>query len=143
MDLLVIWIFDVIFAKIFMDISQDLSFYAGWSQRANRPIFKVKLSPKRVNPAFCRFSCAIVHGCYGDLDFQCHFYYNYSWTSVKSLVIESIGPDEKIGLLSMSNKPQNRFSTSFLPKVFMDVHQDLSYGFDWSGWINHSFFMVK
>ncbi|KAG5576411.1 hypothetical protein H5410_056545 [Solanum commersonii] len=72
---------------VYYNIGQDLSFGVGWSRWVNRPIFKVKLSPERVNPIFCRFLCAspwIV------------------WSSI--------------------------FSTSFLPKVFVEVRPDLNYG---------------
>ncbi|KAG5576392.1 hypothetical protein H5410_056526 [Solanum commersonii] len=71
----------------------------------NRPIFKVKQSPERVNPSIFEFSCAIVHASFGDLDFRCHFCKNNSWTSIKTLVMELVGLDGQTGLFSRSNNP--------------------------------------
>ncbi|KAG5576550.1 hypothetical protein H5410_056684 [Solanum commersonii] len=56
--------------QLFLDIRQDISYGASWSRRVNRSIFKLKRPSKGVNPSFCPFSCAIVHGSFGDLDFQ-------------------------------------------------------------------------
>ncbi|KAG5574364.1 hypothetical protein H5410_054498 [Solanum commersonii] len=42
-------------------------------------------------------------------------------TSVKTLVMELVGPHDKNGPFSMSNEPQTRILTSILPKFFMDV----------------------
>ncbi|KAG5568905.1 hypothetical protein H5410_064068 [Solanum commersonii] len=33
----------------------------------------VKRTPEQVNPPFCQFSCVIVHGIFGDPEFQPHF----------------------------------------------------------------------
>ncbi|KAG5576469.1 hypothetical protein H5410_056603 [Solanum commersonii] len=77
MDLLVIWMYDVIFViKIFVDVRQDLSYGVSWldgkndqfsrsnnprsglsygvglSRWGNQPIFKIKRSPELVNPHF-------------------------------------------------------------------------------------------
>ncbi|KAG5576375.1 hypothetical protein H5410_056509 [Solanum commersonii] len=85
----------------------DLSYVDVWSRWKNRPIFKVKRAPKRVNPPFCRFSCAIIYGYFGDPDFGRHFCQNFLLTSVKTIAIVPVGPDEKTGLLSWSNEPQS------------------------------------
>ncbi|KAG5576334.1 hypothetical protein H5410_056468 [Solanum commersonii] len=126
------------------------------------------MSLEVVNQPFCQFSCAIVHGSFGDphfrlheyfgdLNFQGHFCRNVSWTSVKTLAMEPIKPNGKIGPFSRSNEtrswtlamesvdpdgqsgpfswlnePCSRFLTSFLLKKFLDVRQDLSYGVSWS-----------
>ncbi|KAH0746145.1 hypothetical protein KY285_007802 [Solanum tuberosum] len=70
-----------------------------------------------------------LHGSFGDSDFRRHFCRNVSWMSVKTLAKESIGAD--------------RFSTSFLPKIFVDVGEDLRYGGGWSRWENRPIFKVK
>ncbi|KAG5576462.1 hypothetical protein H5410_056596 [Solanum commersonii] len=80
-------------------------------------IFYVKLSPDCVNPMFCQFSCGIVHGTFGDSNFRRHFCQKNLWTSVKTLAIESVGPD--------------------------GVRQDLSFGVNWSRQVKHPIFKVK
>ncbi|KAG5569185.1 hypothetical protein H5410_058951 [Solanum commersonii] len=77
----------------------------GWSLSENRPIFKLKRSSERVNPPFCQFSCAQVHGCFGDPDFRRHFRINFLWTSIKTLAMEPIGHDGKADPISWSNNP--------------------------------------
>ncbi|KAG5576373.1 hypothetical protein H5410_056507 [Solanum commersonii] len=68
-------------------------------------IFKVKQSPKWVNPSFCQFLCAIVHGSFGDLDFRHYFCQNFSWTfNVKTLAMELVGPDRQTAPFSRSNE---------------------------------------
>ncbi|KAG5576372.1 hypothetical protein H5410_056506 [Solanum commersonii] len=47
----------------------------------------------RETPLFCQFSCAIVHGSFGDPDFLCHFCQNISWAFVKTLAMDSVCPD--------------------------------------------------
>ncbi|KAG5569180.1 hypothetical protein H5410_058946 [Solanum commersonii] len=132
-------------------LRQDLSYGANWSLPENWVIFKVKRAPERVKPPFYRFSHAIVHGFFSDPDFRCHFFQKISWTSIKTLTMEPVGPDGQIGPFSRSNDPQSSpwmfwlsgFSMSFLPKNFIDVCQDLSYGASWSRWVNRPIFKVK
>ncbi|KAG5576387.1 hypothetical protein H5410_056521 [Solanum commersonii] len=49
MDILVIWIFDVIFAKFFMDVRQNLNYQADLSQYVNGP-FSRSNKPKAGKP---------------------------------------------------------------------------------------------
>ncbi|KAG5569186.1 hypothetical protein H5410_058952 [Solanum commersonii] len=137
-----------------LDVFHYLSYGAGWSQWGNWLIFKVKQSSERtlvMEPVghdgntgpFSRsnqprnglspFSCAIIHGCFGDSDFWHYFYQNFSLTFVKTLAMESVGHNGQTDPFSRSNEPRNRFLASFLPKIFMDVRQDLSYRVDWFG----------
>ncbi|KAG5576418.1 hypothetical protein H5410_056552 [Solanum commersonii] len=129
-------------SKDFVDVHQDFSYGSGWSRRW-------------VNPPVCRFSCAIVHGSFGDLNFLRHFCKYFSWTSINILATEMVGPDGKIGLfsrvhgsfgdpnflhhfckniswtswktLAMEPIGPNGFLTSFLLKFFVDIRHDLSY----------------
>ncbi|KAG5569189.1 hypothetical protein H5410_058955 [Solanum commersonii] len=78
-----------------MDVHQDLSYGASWSRRANRTTLKVKQSPRSVNPSICRFSFSLVQRCFSDLNFRCQFCQIFSWMSVKTLAIESVGHDRK------------------------------------------------
>ncbi|RAN86301.1 hypothetical protein B5P41_30080, partial [Bacillus sp. SRB_28] len=54
--------------------------------------FKGQMCPRAGKPPFCRFSCAIVHGLFGDLEFRHNFCQNFSWTSVKTLAMEPVSP---------------------------------------------------
>ncbi|KAG5591711.1 hypothetical protein H5410_042225 [Solanum commersonii] len=81
-------------------------------------IFKVKRAPEQENPHFCLFLCAIIHAflviwsfdvfftetfpthplrpypwIFGDPKFQRVFCQNISWTSVKTIVMELVGPN--------------------------------------------------
>ncbi|KAG5576352.1 hypothetical protein H5410_056486 [Solanum commersonii] len=97
--------------KNFMDVRQgirygvDLSYGVSWSGWANWQFSRSK-KPR--------------------IGFAMSFLSKFSWTSVKILVIESIGPDRQ-------TDPFSRFSTSFLLKIFMDIRQDLRYGVVLSG----------
>ncbi|KAH0746183.1 hypothetical protein KY285_007842 [Solanum tuberosum] len=82
-------------------------------------------------PVLPNFLC-LVHGFFGDPDFRCHFCQIFSWTSVKTLVLKSVGHDEQIGPLLGSNEPLSGFPTLFLSKVFMNFRQDIIYGAGWS-----------
>ncbi|KAG5576410.1 hypothetical protein H5410_056544 [Solanum commersonii] len=99
MALLVIRLFYV----IFVDARQDLSYRAEW-----------------VNPPVYQFSCAIVHGYFGDPDFHGHFCRNILWTSIKTLAMEMtfpmelVSPDEKIGLIARFNKPRSALTPYFV-----------------------------
>ncbi|KAG5576397.1 hypothetical protein H5410_056531 [Solanum commersonii] len=67
-----------------MDVLQDLSYGSDWSIQANRHIFIVKLSPE-----------------------VRHFCQKFLLTSVKTIVMVTVGFDEKTGLMSRSNEPQS------------------------------------
>ncbi|KAG5576400.1 hypothetical protein H5410_056534 [Solanum commersonii] len=130
-DLLVNRISNVILLKYFLDVLKNLSYGAGWSRWVNRPIFKVKQSPERSMDILVIWIFDVI------------FAKENSWTSIKTLAMEFVGPDRQTGPSSKSNETRNRFSTSFLPKKFMDVHQDLSCGAGWSRWANRPIFKVK
>ncbi|KAG5607802.1 hypothetical protein H5410_029294 [Solanum commersonii] len=105
---------------------EDLSYKDSWSSRPKRsifkvkqppdqlkhPIFKVKRGPDQVNATVCQFSCSIVHGLYGDLEFQAHFCQNLSLTSVKTLAMDSVGPHHKKVPFSRCNEHQISYGTS-------------------------------
>ncbi|KAG5576388.1 hypothetical protein H5410_056522 [Solanum commersonii] len=74
-----------------------------------------------------------------DLLFITHFCQKISWTSIKTLSVEPIGPDRPKGQFSRSNDPLIGFLTSFLPKIFVDICQDLKYGTSWPRWVNQPF----
>ncbi|KAG5627716.1 hypothetical protein H5410_012934, partial [Solanum commersonii] len=83
----------------------DLSYGASWFRRPNRPIFKVKRALEQNS----------------DMTFA----KTNSWTSVKSLVMEAVGPNGQIGPFSRSNESQS------------------SYGVSWSRRPNQPVFKVK
>ncbi|KAG5576306.1 hypothetical protein H5410_056440 [Solanum commersonii] len=64
--------------------------------------------PGVVKPLVFPISVCIVHGYFGDLNFQGHFCQNDSWTPIKTLAREPIGPNGKIGLLSWSNETRSK-----------------------------------
>ncbi|KAH0774583.1 hypothetical protein KY290_011720 [Solanum tuberosum] len=70
----------------------DLIYGASLSSRPEWFIFKVNRALEKVNPPFYQFSCAIVHGFFGDPEFRPHFCQKYTWTSVKALSMEPVGP---------------------------------------------------
>ncbi|KAG5576384.1 hypothetical protein H5410_056518 [Solanum commersonii] len=55
--------------------------------------------------------------------------------------MDLVGPDGQTSPFPRSNEPRNRFPTLFLPKYFMEFHEDLSYGVSLSRWINWLIFM--
>ncbi|KAG5569110.1 hypothetical protein H5410_058876 [Solanum commersonii] len=57
--------------------------------------------------------------------------------------MDPVGPHGQNGPFSRSNKPRSRISTSFLPKIFIDVHLDLSYGASWPSRTKRLIFKVK
>ncbi|KAG5588772.1 hypothetical protein H5410_049206 [Solanum commersonii] len=57
-----------------------------------------------------------VHGLFGDPKFRPHFCQKFSWTSVKTLAMEPVGPHGKNVPFSWSNDPRSRISTLFLPE---------------------------
>ncbi|KAG5572579.1 hypothetical protein H5410_062345 [Solanum commersonii] len=81
----------------------DLSYGAGLPRRPNRPNIKVKLALEQANPPFYRFSCAIVREFFCDLEFRRHFYQKNLWTSVKTLAMDTVGPDGQTNPFSKSN----------------------------------------
>ncbi|KAG5628344.1 hypothetical protein H5410_000061 [Solanum commersonii] len=83
----------------------DLNYEANWPSQPKRPILKVKRTPEHVNPLFCQFSCAIVHGLFGDLEFRAYFCQKFLWTSVKTLAMEPVVPHGKNVPFSRQMKP--------------------------------------
>ncbi|KAG5569108.1 hypothetical protein H5410_058874 [Solanum commersonii] len=79
------------------------SYGASWPSRPKQPILKVKLSPEQVNPPFCQFLYAIVHGIFGDPKLPPHFCKNFNWTYVKTLHMELVGPYNQNSSFSRSN----------------------------------------
>ncbi|KAG5593549.1 hypothetical protein H5410_044063 [Solanum commersonii] len=89
-------------------VKRDLEQGVNWPARLKRPIFKVKRYLEQVKPLFCRFSCAIVHGFFGDLEFRPHFCQNFTWTSIKTLPMEPVGPHGQNDLFLRSNDLRSR-----------------------------------
>jgi len=54
--------------------------------------FKGQICLRAGKPQFCRLTCAIVHGLFGDLKFRYNFYKKFSWTTVKTLAMKSVRP---------------------------------------------------
>ncbi|KAG5568922.1 hypothetical protein H5410_064085, partial [Solanum commersonii] len=88
--------------------SRSNNFRRSWPSQPKRPIFKVKRSQEQVNPSFCRYSCTIGHGFFGDPEFRPHIFQNFTSTSVKTLPMESVGPHDQKGPFSWLNDPKNR-----------------------------------
>ncbi|KAG5612767.1 hypothetical protein H5410_024048 [Solanum commersonii] len=84
------------------------SYGVSWPLRPKHPIFKVKRALDQLNPLFCQFSCAIVHGLFGDLQFGPHFYQKFLWTSIRTLTMEPVNPYGQNVLFSNSNEPRSR-----------------------------------
>ncbi|KAG5591681.1 hypothetical protein H5410_042195 [Solanum commersonii] len=97
-----------------MSPKPDLSYEASRSGQANRPIFKI----------------------FGYSEFQHDFCLKFSWTFVKTLVIEPVGLDGQTNSFSKSNDPQSRqtgpFPRSKEPRAA-----------GWSRWANRSIYKVK
>ncbi|KAG5578700.1 hypothetical protein H5410_049327 [Solanum commersonii] len=74
----------------------NLTYGANLSSRPKRPISKVKQIPKQST------------GFYGDTKFQRHFYQKFTWTSVKTLVMEQVRHHGQNGPFTRSNNPRNR-----------------------------------
>ena len=68
--------------------------------------WRSKCTPELVNPPFCRFSCAIVHGLFGDLQFRHIFCHNFLWTSIKTLDKEQVNHRGENVLFTWSNDPR-------------------------------------
>ncbi|KAG5578869.1 hypothetical protein H5410_049496 [Solanum commersonii] len=73
--------------------------------------FSSSNEPRAGQPPFCQFSCDTFHGflypwIFGDPEFLRVFGRCFSWTSVKTLLIESVGPKGQTGLFSGSNDPR-------------------------------------
>jgi len=78
-------------------------------------------------PPFCRFSCAIVNGLFVDLKFRHNFRQNFSWTTVKTLVMDLVSFTAKIShfevqMCTGSGKPPFcRFSSVIVHGLFGDL----------------------
>ncbi|KAG5613726.1 hypothetical protein H5410_013550, partial [Solanum commersonii] len=82
------------------------SYGASWSPRSKQHIFKVKRSPEQST----RFN--------GDPEFRCHFCQKFTWISVKTLAMESIGHHIQNGPFSRSNEPRSSWSPQPKQPIF-------------------------
>ncbi|KAG5569105.1 hypothetical protein H5410_058871 [Solanum commersonii] len=111
-----------------------LTYGSSWPSRPTRPILKVKRSPEpsvdflviqnfdlffgkilpglRYKPTY-----EAINGIFGDPKFRSHFFQNFTWTSVKTLPMEPVGPHGQNDPFLRSNNPQSR-QTPILP-IFM------------------------
>ncbi|KAG5593556.1 hypothetical protein H5410_044070 [Solanum commersonii] len=85
------------------------------------------IGPHGQNVPFSRSNEPQIHHFFCYPKFRPHFSHNFLWTSVKTLAIEPVGPYGQKNPFSRSNEPQNRISTSFWLKFFMDIRLDISY----------------
>ncbi|KAG5588869.1 hypothetical protein H5410_039383 [Solanum commersonii] len=120
MNFLVIWNFDLIFAKILpgrplkpylwsqlalmakMAHFQDLIYKASWPSLTKRPIFKVKQSPEQLAHTTKTAKRDNFQG--QKRPRAGHFCQNLTWTSVKTLPMEPTGPHDQNDLFSRSNE---------------------------------------
>uniref|UniRef100_A0A3Q7HI23 Uncharacterized protein n=1 Tax=Solanum lycopersicum TaxID=4081 RepID=A0A3Q7HI23_SOLLC len=112
-------------SNFFVDVRQDLFYAYGWPLRLVRPIWKVKQALKRAYPSFQRFLCAIAHHFLGDPDSDVKNAQFFSWTSVKTLSMHTVGHHGFTQFLG---------DTDFDVKnaqFFVDVCQDLAYAYGW------------
>ncbi|KAG5576323.1 hypothetical protein H5410_056457 [Solanum commersonii] len=116
MNLLVIWISNVIFAEIFCGCPS-----------INTLAMESVGPDRKTSPFSWSNDHRSIHGSFGDPNFQRHFCRNLSWKFEKTIALEPVGLDGKIGPFSSSNDPRRRFFTSFLLKFFLEVCQDLRY----------------
>ncbi|KAG5593562.1 hypothetical protein H5410_044076 [Solanum commersonii] len=118
------------------NLRADLSYGACWPSQPKRPIFKVKRTPEKINPHFACFLVLYFTIFFGDPKFWPYFSQNFTRTSVNTLAIEPVCPHCQNGPFSRSNKPPSNSQSllvirnfdHILPKNFMDVRKDLSYG---------------
>lgn len=91
-----------------MDVLQVLINRACWSREANMHISKFKWSSKQVNSDFINFR-VLCPWFFCHLRFQFVFDQNFSWTSAKTLIMESVDPEGKTDAFLVSNEPQRRY----------------------------------
>ncbi|KAG5593563.1 hypothetical protein H5410_044077 [Solanum commersonii] len=96
-----------------------------WSQLAlmdKTSRIKSQTSSRAGKPPFCQFSCAIVHGYFGDSKFRSHFCQNYSCTSVKTLAMEPVGSHGHTDPFSRSKNPRSsrKFSWTSIKTLAME-----------------------
>ncbi|KAG5576361.1 hypothetical protein H5410_056495 [Solanum commersonii] len=132
MDILVIQIFDIIFAEIFHEHLSRPELYSQLVPMGKQANFQGLTVPEVGKPPFCQFLCDIVHGTFGDLDLRCHFIQKYSWTIMKTLALELVCPDWKIDPFSRSNVPRTGkppilpiFMCFFIHESFADLDFDV------------------
>ncbi|KAG5574357.1 hypothetical protein H5410_054491 [Solanum commersonii] len=99
--------FDLIFAKILPGRPLRPYLLSQLALTAKTSHFQGQTIPGVGKPPFYQFSCAIVHGIFGDLEFRPHFCQNFTWTSVKTLPIDLVGPHDQNNPFSRSNDPQS------------------------------------
>uniref|UniRef100_A0A3Q7J962 Uncharacterized protein n=1 Tax=Solanum lycopersicum TaxID=4081 RepID=A0A3Q7J962_SOLLC len=157
--------FDVENAIKKLEVLQDIGYVAGLLSQLVRPIFKVKeaskgaypyfdefsyRAPKNAYLKFQRFSCAITHHFFGDLDSDVKME-KILRTSVKNLSMQPVIPHGQSNQFLNPNEPRSThtpfsmifvcYSTLFTgssdfhvrekPKYFVDVCQDIGYAVLW------------
>ncbi|KAG5578677.1 hypothetical protein H5410_049304 [Solanum commersonii] len=73
-----------------------------------RPYLWRQLIPRAGKPPFYQFSCAIVYGIFGDSEFRPHFCQNFTCTSIKTLPMEPVGPNDQNDQFSRLKDPRSR-----------------------------------
>ncbi|KAG5575968.1 hypothetical protein H5410_056102 [Solanum commersonii] len=142
-------IFIVFLPKLFMDVHYDLINGVSWSRGGNMCIFKFKRALKQENTKFYRFLCAIVleflsRGAdmrslkagktkfcrflcayspwiFCDTGFQNFFCRNFSWTSVTTLLMASVGLEGPWIFVDVGFQKK-------IAKIFIYVHYNLING---------------
>ncbi|KAG5598312.1 hypothetical protein H5410_029682 [Solanum commersonii] len=94
--------------------------FSSWSAQPKWRIYKVNRVPEKS----MRF--------YGHPEFRCHFCKKFTWTSIKTLVMDPVGHHYQNGPFTWSNEPRSRIPMSCLPKIYMELLYDLRYGASWS-----------
>ncbi|KAG5613684.1 hypothetical protein H5410_013508, partial [Solanum commersonii] len=87
-----------------VDVDEDLSYGDRWPARPKHTIYRVKQTLE---------SCAIVHGLFGDLEFQPHFCQFFLWTSIKTLDMEPVEPHGQNVPFSRSKEPRSGYGSSW------------------------------
>ncbi|KAG5607806.1 hypothetical protein H5410_029298 [Solanum commersonii] len=119
-DFMVIWNFDVIFTINFTLTSvktfamETIGHHTqtdpftrsnnprnSWSLQPKQLICKVKRSPEQVNPHF------------DDLEFGRHFCQNFTWTFIKTLIMEPVNQHGQNGPFTRCNEPRSRLTPHF------------------------------
>ena len=99
--------------NFFVDVCQDLVYAYVWPSRLVRPIWRVKRAPKQSYASFRRFSCAIAHHFLGDPDSDVKNENFFSWTSVKTLCMHTVGHHGLYDPFERSNEPRSEHTPHF------------------------------
>ena len=140
MDFFVIWNFDIIFAKKFRGRPFRPYLLSQLAPTAKTSNFKCQMSPEQDNPQFCRFSCAIVHGLFGDLEFQQNFAKNFLERPLRSHLWSKLARAVKTShfkgqMCPRAGKPQFcRFSCAIVHWLFddLDFRHNFYQNFSWT-----------